>query len=217
MHLYSTVLATCSLGLSLLVTSTPSAGQTPTSDPTAASPETTTQGEPARTDTFPDSGSSDTTPDSVQPPGQTDSASALDSTGLAPGSARRDTAANKTKADTTAAFSAPRDSILDVACSGPGGSTRVARDLLVVVFAPESGHRERTAVAKSVEGKLLGPVSSGELGGYYLRVPTGGNEYRLRTAADQLIQLAEVKQVGSRSCPPLPSPGKAPPAQPELK
>jgi hypothetical protein len=115
------------------------------------------------------------------------------------------------KADSSAAASAPRDSILIAACSAPSGSASVARDLLVVVFTPEAGKRERAAAAKSVAGKLLGPVSS-EPGAYYLRVPADGQEYRLRVAADQLIQLAQVKQVGSRVCPPPSPTGKPGPS-----
>jgi hypothetical protein len=76
--------------------------------------------------------------------------------------------------------------------------------LLVIVFGPEAGVQERAAAAKSVDGKLLGPVSSGERGAYYLRVPGGGGEYGLRAAADQLIQSGKVQQVGTRACPPLP-------------
>jgi hypothetical protein len=83
----------------------------------------------------------------------------------------------------------------------------VARDLLVVVFAPEAGAAERAAAAKSVDGTLLGRVASGAQGAYYLRVPGGGEEYRLRAAADQLILLDKVRQVGSRTCP------RPPPAQ----
>jgi hypothetical protein len=96
------------------------------------------------------------------------------------------------------------DSILSAACS-PAGSTAVARDLLVIVFAQEASAAERAAVAKTVDGSLLGSVTSGEPGAYYLRVPSGGNEYRLRVAADKLILLDMVRQVGSRTCPP-PSP-----------
>lgn len=131
-----------------------------------------------------------TAPDSLRPNGSADST--------------KGNADTIKKADSSAASSAPRDSVLIAACTTPSGSASVARDLLVVVFTPEAGKRERAAAAKTVAGKLLGPVSS-EPGAYYLRVPTGGQEYRLRVAADQLIQLAQVKQVGSRACPP-PSP-----------
>jgi hypothetical protein len=112
------------------------------------------------------------------------------------------------KADSSAAAAAPRDSVLIAACTGPSGSASIARDLLVVVFRPDAGKRERAAAAKTVAGKLLGPVSS-EPGAYYLRVPADGQEHRLRAAADELAQLAQVKQVGSRACPP-PSPSGKP-------
>lgn len=112
------------------------------------------------------------------------------------------------KADSSAAASAPRDSVLVAACTTPSGSASVARNLLVVVFRPEAGKRERAAAAKSVAGKLLGPVSS-EPGAYYLQVPAEGQEFRLRAVADELAQLAQVKQVGSRACPP-PSPAGKP-------
>ena len=92
----------------------------------------------------------------------------------------------------------PVDSVLKAACGGPDG-TLIARDLLVVVFAEESGTRERAAAARSVKGKLIGQA---EPGAYYLRVPRGGGEVGLRDAADQLIRLPQVRQVGSRSCPP---------------
>jgi hypothetical protein len=80
----------------------------------------------------------------------------------------------------------------------------IARDLLVVEFTPRAGARERAAAAKSVHGKLLKPVKSGTPRAYYLRVPSGGQEFRLRAAADQLIRLPQVQQVGSRACPALP-------------
>jgi hypothetical protein len=144
------------------------------------------------------------TPDSLRPSGTIDTSKAnTDTTKGNPGTAR--------KADSSAASSAPRDSVLIAACSTPSGSASVARDLLVVVFAPEAGKRERAAAAKSVAGKLLGPVSS-EPGAYYLRVPAEGQEFRLRVAADQLIQLAQVKQVGSRACPPPSPTGKPGPS-----
>jgi hypothetical protein len=92
----------------------------------------------------------------------------------------------------------PVDSVLSAACGGAAGSTTIARDLLVVVFAPEAGPAERAAVAKSVDGKLVG---SAEPGAYYLQVPARGQEPLLRGAADQLVQLAHVRQVGSRACP----------------
>ena len=101
----------------------------------------------------------------------------------------------------TAAAPAPVDSILSAACGGPPGSTSVARDLLVVVFAPEAGAAVRAAAAKSVKGRLVG---SGEPGAYYVRLPRGGGEAGLRAAADDLSRLPQVRQVGSRACPALP-------------
>ena len=92
---------------------------------------------------------------------------------------------------------APVDSVLSAACGGAAGSS-IARNLLVVVFAPEASPVERGAAAKSVDGKLVG---SAEPGAYYLQVPARGQEHLLRAAADQLVQLAYVRQVGSRACP----------------
>jgi hypothetical protein len=92
------------------------------------------------------------------------------------------------------------DSVLGAACGRAAGSTAIARDLLVVVFAPEASQAERAAAAKSVNGKLVG---SPEAGAYYLQVPARGQEHLLRAAADQLVQLAYVRQVGSRACPAL--------------
>ncbi|HZI74372.1 MAG TPA: hypothetical protein VFD73_10175, partial [Gemmatimonadales bacterium] len=112
-------------------------------------------------------------------------------------SLRRD--ASRARSDTSSAPRAARDSILQRACGNPG-TLPVARDLLVVVFRPDAGARERAAAVRSVKGKLLGPVSA-EPGAYYVRVPAGGQEFRLRSAADELAQLAAVQQVGSRACP----------------
>jgi hypothetical protein len=92
----------------------------------------------------------------------------------------------------------PVDSVLGAACGGPAGSATIARNLLVVVFAPEAGPAERAAAAKSVDGKLVG---SPEPGAYYLQIPAGGREHLLRAAADELVQLPYVRQVGSRACP----------------
>jgi hypothetical protein len=93
------------------------------------------------------------------------------------------------------------DSVLKTACSNGQSSASTAPDLLVIVFAPEAGREERAAVARSVKGKLLGTVSSMQPGAYYLRVPTGGEEHRLRAVADRLIRADLVRQVGSRACP----------------
>lgn len=179
MSLHSTFLATWLLGLSLLIVPQATSGQVPASDSTA----------PAASDS--------------QPP-LADSASGADSARAASDTIRPQTAGSATRSDTATAPTAPGDSILRATCSGPAGAATVARDLLVVVFAPEAAAAERAAAAKSVDGRLLGPVTSGEPGAYYLRVPSGGEESRLRVAADQLIQLDMVRQVGSRACPALP-------------
>ena len=120
--------------------------------------------------------------DSLKPPAATQAESA----GSAPDSAR--------------VSAAEADSILVAACGRLQGGASVAPDLLVLLFAPEAKREERAAVARSVNGKLLGAVSS-EPGAYYLRVPTRGEEYKLRAVADELIRSPWVRQVGSRTCP----------------
>jgi hypothetical protein len=113
------------------------------------------------------------------------------------GSQPRDT--TKTEA---AGMAQPADSVLGKSCQNRVG-TGVARGLLVVVFASDAGAEERAAAATDVEAKLLGSVP-GDRGAYYLRVSGDGGELQLRAAADRLAQLPQVRQVGSRSCPPPP-------------
>jgi hypothetical protein len=148
----------------------------------------------------PDSGSPAPAASDSQPASHSDSALAADSTRAGSDTVRPKTPGSSTTPATAAARPEPADSILTAACGG-AGSAAVARDLLVIVFAPEATAADRATVAKTVDGRLLGSVSSG---GYYLRVPSGGNEYRLRAAADRLILLDMVRQVGSRTCPPPP-------------
>ena len=204
MSLHSILLATWLLGLSLLIVPRAS-GQAPASDSIAVGSDS----QPALTDsvlkTDTPRASSDTVLQQAQP---TDSARAAQDTVRPPGTGKA------TTSDTATSPTAPPDSILSAACSGTAGSATVARDLLVVVFAPEAGAAERAAAARNVEGTLLGPATSGGPGAYYLRVPSGGEEYRLRVAADQLILLDMVRQVGSRACPPLPPPTQARPDSP---
>ena len=146
-----------------------------------------------------------------------DSAAATDTSG-APGADGRGAwsdsarAGTDTISDTAKVSLEAADSILVGACSGPSPAT-VARDLLVIVFGTSVGAGKRAAAARSVNGKLLGPVT-GEPDAYYLRVPGGGRESRLRAAADELIQLPQVRQVGSRACPRLPSPAETRPNPP---
>ena len=160
---------------------------------------------PAVVGQVPDSGSPAPAASDSQPASHRDSVLAADSSRPASDTVRPKTPGSSTTPGTTATRPQPADSILKAAC-GAAGSTAVARDLLVIVFAPEASAADRTAVARTVEGTLLGSVTSGEPGAYYLRVPSGGDEYRLRVAADRLILLDMVRQVGSRTCPPLPPP-----------
>ena len=163
---------------------------------------------PAMVGQVPDSGSPAPAASDSQPASHPDSVLAADSTRPASDTVRPKTPQSTTTPGTAAARPEPADSILRAAC-GTAGSTAVARDLLVIVFAPEAGAAERAAAAKTVDGTLLGSVTSGEPGAYYLRVPSGGDEYRLRVAADRLIQLDMIRQVGSRACPPIPPPDTA--------
>jgi len=212
---HSTFLATCLLVSSILFVPPRMLCQEPVSD---SAPEAASDSQAAFTDSGQGIGAPRPTLDTLRPV-QSDTPGGPDRPAATPDSLRPNGNADTTKgpADTTkkgdssAAASAPRDSILIAACSAPSGSASVARDLLVVVFTPEAGKRERAAAAKSVAGKLLGPVTS-EPGAYYLRVPAEGREFRLRVAADQLIQLAQVKQVGSRACPPPSPTGKPGPS-----
>jgi hypothetical protein len=197
MSLYSTLLTTSLLGSGLLIGPTASAAQVSASDSTARA---TPDSQPALSDSMRSSGASRGAGDSAQRT-LPDSASAADSTRSASDSVRPKAPGTDTTSKATAARPEPIDSILIAACRG-GGSTAVARDLLVIVFAPEATAAERVAIAKAVDGSLLGSVTS-EPGAYYLRVPSGGDEYQLRVAADRLIQMDMVRQVGSRACPPF--------------
>jgi hypothetical protein len=144
----------------------------------------------------------DSAPASTVDTSVADSASPGDSTRLTVDSLGARTGGTSQADRVSDTVRAPVDSILRKACRGSGGSATLARDLLVVVFAPEAGRAERAALVREVRGKLLGPVSS-EPGAYYLRVPTGGQEHRLRAAADELVRSGLVRQVGSRACPSL--------------
>ena len=210
----SALLMTCLMVLGLSIDPPAAAGQVTASDTTGAAADS----QPAPTDTAGASVDSvpgaDTARDTTTASDTVaaDTTAGIDTTTAADTSTRSNTTASSdttavgdTTAGSATATAEPGDSILNAACSG---SVTVARDLLVIVFAPEAGKGERSAVAESVEGRLLGPVGSGEPGAYYLRVPSEGDEYRLRTAADQLIQQANVRQVGSRACPPPPPPEK---------
>jgi hypothetical protein len=163
---------------------------------------------PAMLAQAPDSGSTAPAASDSQPASHSDSVPAADSTRAGSDTVRPKTPGSSPTPATSAARPEPVDSILSAACAA-AGSTAVARDLLVIVFAPEARAADRATVAKTVDGRLLGSVTSGGPGTYYLRVPSGGNEYRLRAAADRLILLDMVRQVGSRTCPPPPPADKA--------
>jgi hypothetical protein len=208
MSLNPTFLATWLLGLGLLIVPPRASGQVPASDSAARAPS---DSQPSPTDSAQTTGVSQSPSDTGLQRAAPDSVSTADST-RAPAdsdSTRAPADSDRTRAPAdTVQRPEPPDSILGAACGGPAGPATVARDLLVVVFAPEAGASERAATAKSVDGTLLGPVT-GEPGAYYLRVPSGGEEYQLRVASDQLIQLDLIRQVGSRACPRLPLPDQA--------
>jgi hypothetical protein len=176
----------------LLIVPPAASAQTPATDTTAPAPSDTTARAPldslaagadtaslAARDTTDTASRSDSVPDSLR---------------TAPSAPAR---GGSVRARSDSVPAAPVDSVLTAACNGAGSIT-IARDLLVVVFAPEAGPVERAAAAKSVDGKLVG---SAEPGAYYLQVPARGQEHLLRAAADELVQLAYVHQVGSRACP----------------
>ncbi len=209
-------IALCFLSLAVPVTAV---GQSQTGDSTVPSPRDSasaqTDSATNRGSTTADSGSADTTrtvSDTTQP-----------ATGASGYRESPDTARARGAVDSlrpaAATTSPPADSILSTACSGSAGPNATAPNLLVVIFTPESGPAERSAVTKSVKGKLLGQVAS-EPGAYYLWVPAEGQESRLRSVADQLIRHPLVRQVGSRVCPPAPPadttrPGRTTPPPPQ--
>ncbi|HWN17787.1 MAG TPA: hypothetical protein VNO19_02615 [Gemmatimonadales bacterium] len=194
MSLHSTLLANWLL-LGVLMVPPPAIAQAPAPDTTAR----------AAADSQPVNPDSAVAADSV--PGSRDSTTASRDSLRSPQDSVRPPGTGRAAAPGTAPPRAePVDSILSAACRGPAGGRTVAPDLLVIVFGPEAGVQERAAAAKSVQGTLLGAVT-GEPGAYYLGMPSGGGEYDLRAAADQLIQRSKVRQVGSRACP------RPPPAQ----
>jgi hypothetical protein len=191
---HSVFVVTLVPGLLLLIASSEGFCQLPTPDSTSARR---------------DSGqvSTDTVVNSRPDSSLRDSTAIADTANIKLDTLRPRTNATPMKPDTAARVKSPSDSILNLACGGAAGSRTTALDLLVVVFAPDATAEERAAASAKVGGKLVG---SPEAGTFYLRVPTKGDEYRLRAAADELSLLPQVRQVGNRACPP-PSPAKAPP------
>lgn len=220
MSLHLVRIAMCLLGLAAPAKAV---GQTPASDSTGRSARDSSLAPPdsANSAASASAGDSISAADTSRSASDTSRPAALETTGARPGRSVSDTPQAGAVADSSkppvAAASPPVDSILSEACSGSAAPTSTARDLLVVVFAPEAGRSDRMDVARSVKGRLLGAVSS-EPGAYYLWVPAGGREYQLRAAADQLVRWPAVRQVGSRACPsPAPvesTPPKLPDPQP---
>jgi hypothetical protein len=227
MSMHHIAFAVCLMASSVVILPPAAAGQASTTESTsAAAPDSqpaatdsTATGAVLPTDTIGASGSA-SGGDSVPPVDSTPSSSldTLDSSQAAQadtGAPGRDTtrapgAADSTKTRAAAAPAAPVDSILSAACAASGGSTSVAPNLLVVLFTVESGAAQRAAAARSIKGKLVGRATPE---GYYIRVPGGGGEMKLRAYADRLSRLTQVRQVGSRACPPLSS-SKAAPQRP---
>jgi hypothetical protein len=227
MSMHHIAFAVCLMASSVVILPPAAAGQASTAESTSAAapdsqPDPTDSaatGAVLPTDTIGASGSA-SGGDSVPPVDSTPSSSldTLDSSQAAQadtGAPGRDTtrapgAADSTKTRAAAAPAAPVDSILSAACAASGGSTSVAPNLLVVLFTAESGAAQRAAAAGSIKGKLVGRATPE---GYYIRVPGGGGEMKLRAYADRLSRLTQVRQVGSRACPPLSS-SKAAPQQP---
>jgi hypothetical protein len=97
----------------------------------------------------------------------------------------------------------PADSTLLAACAGSSAAApTLASGLLLLTFVPGTSAEARSAVAKRVQGKLVRPPGSGSLDTYYLQLPSGAAESKLRAIADRVIQFPVVQQVGTEACPP---------------
>ena len=121
--------------------------------------------------------------------------------------ARTDTAARAGRTDSAAKPGAPAPSppsspLPKGACSeaDAGGP---ATDLLLVTFRSRSAPAEREAALKTVKGTLVTPDPSDDAA-WFVRVPSGGNEFVLRGIADRLIRAPVVKEVGPVQCPARP-------------
>lgn len=89
---------------------------------------------------------------------------------------------------------APVDSVLGRACEESGGGSP---DLLLITFRPSTTASERAAVAREVDGALVGP-SDAAPGAWYLRAPGAAID---RSVADRVIVLSPVLEVGNTRCP----------------
>jgi hypothetical protein len=79
----------------------------------------------------------------------------------------------------------------------------VATDVLLVTFQRRSTPEERDAAIKAVKGTLVAPDPNDDASAY-VRVPSDGNEFALRSLADRLIRVRVVKEVGPAPCPASP-------------
>jgi hypothetical protein len=84
---------------------------------------------------------------------------------------------------------------------GAGGGE--ALDLLLVSFLTRSAPSDREAAIKSVKGAKV-TADPADPAVWYVRVPSGGNEFALRSIADRLIRARGVKEVGPVQCPARP-------------
>jgi hypothetical protein len=78
-----------------------------------------------------------------------------------------------------------------------------APDLLLVSFLTRSTPSDREAAIKSVKGEKV-TADPGDPAVWYVRVPSGGNEFALRSIADRVIRARAVKEVGPVQCPARP-------------
>ncbi len=78
-----------------------------------------------------------------------------------------------------------------------------APDLLLVVFLARSQPSDREAAIKAVKGTMV-TADPADPAAWYVRVPSGGNEFTLRNIADRLIRARPVKEVGPVQCPARP-------------
>ncbi len=75
-----------------------------------------------------------------------------------------------------------------------------APDLLLVIFSARSELSEREAAIKAVKGTMV-TADPADPAAWYVRVPSNGNEFALRSIADRLIRARPVKEVGPVQCP----------------
>jgi hypothetical protein len=121
---------------------------------------------------------------------------------------RSDTAARPSKSDSAAkpaaaAASPPTNTLPKGVCSQGEEAGSDASDVLLVSFRRRSGPADRQAALKAVNGKLIAPDPSDDAL-WYVKVPSGGNEFVLRSIADRLIRAPVVTEVGPVQCPARP-------------